>query len=152
MPTITPFFWFDAPLDEPIEFYRSVFRNVVVQRQSSAMATFDIEGQRFHALNGGPRYRFTEAVSFFIECADQDEVDHYWDRLTADGGTGGRCGWLKDRFGLSWQVIPTALGRLLGHSDRETAGRVTEAMLAMRKIDVAALERAAAGPAPGPTT
>ena len=142
MPTITPFLWFDAPLEEPIAYYRSIFRNMRVLSQSPMSATFEIEGQRFNALNGGPQYKFSEAVSFFIECKDQNEVDYYWSRLTADGEKS-RCGWLKDKYGLSWQVIPEALGRYLGGPDRAKAARVTEAMLGMKKIDVAALDRAA---------
>lgn len=144
MPRITPFLWFDAPLEEPIAYYRSIFEDFRVLSQSPTNATFEIEGQRFHALNGGPQYRFTEAVSFFIDCEDQEEVDYYWNRLTADGGTESRCGWLKDRYGLSWQVIPRALGRHLGDPDRARADRVIQAMLQMKKIDVAALDRAAA--------
>jgi predicted 3-demethylubiquinone-9 3-methyltransferase (glyoxalase superfamily) len=144
VPTITPFLWFDAPLDEAIAYYRSIFRNVRVLSQSPMSATFEIEGQRLIALNGGPQYRFNEAVSFFIACKDQAEVDSYWSKLAADGAES-RCGWLKDRYGLSWQVIPEALGRYLADPDRARAERVTQAMLRMKKIDVAALDRAAAG-------
>lgn len=145
MPKITPFLWFDAPLDEPIAYYRSIFPNTRVHGQSPTSATFEIEGQRFKALNGGPRFTFNEAVSFFVECEDQEEVDRYWERLTADGGEESMCGWLKDRYGLSWQIIPTALIRYLNDSDPAVVDRVTQAMLQMRKIDVAALDRAAAG-------
>lgn len=144
MTKVTPFLWFDAPLEEPIEYYRSIFPDFRVHSQSPQSAEFEIAGQRVMALNGGPRFSFTEAISFFIECEDQDEVDHYWDRLTADGGEESMCGWLKDRYGLSWQVIPQALIRYLGDADRAKADRVTRAMLEMRKIDVAALHRAAA--------
>jgi predicted 3-demethylubiquinone-9 3-methyltransferase (glyoxalase superfamily) len=144
MPTITPFLWFDAPLEEPITYYRSIFRNVRVLSQSSMSATFEIEGQCFNALNGGPHDQFNEAVSFFLECKDQAEVDCYWSRLTAEG-VESRCGWLKDRYGLSWQVIPEVLLRYLGDPDRAKAERVRQAMLRMKKIDVAALDRAAAG-------
>jgi len=144
MPTITPFLWFEAPLDEPIAYYRSIFRNLRVLSQSSMSATFEIEGQRLSALNGGPQYRFNEAVSFFLACEDQAEVDYYWSKLTADGGEESRCGWLKDKYGLSWQVIPEALGHYLGDPDRAKAERVRQAMLRMKKIDVAALDRAAA--------
>jgi len=143
MPEITPFLWFDAPLEEPIAYYRSIFPDMRVQSQSSGSAEFEIEGQRFMALNGGPKYSFNEAISFFIECEDQEEVDYYWDRLTADGGEESMCGWLKDRYGLSWQVIPKALIRYLGDPDREKAGRARDAMLEMGRIDVAALDRAA---------
>ena len=144
MPKITPFLWFDAPLDEPIAFYQSVFETFRVISRSPMSASFEIEGQRFNVLNGGPRYQFNEAVSFVIDCEDQGEVDYYWERLTADGGAESMCGWLKDKYGLSWQVIPKALMRYLSDSDRAKADRVVQAMLKMRKIDVAALDRAAA--------
>jgi len=143
-PKVTPFLWFDAPLDEPIAYYRSIFEHFRVIAESPMTATFEIEGQRFYALNAGPKYTFSEAVSFFIDCEDQQEVNYYWDRLTADGGEESMCGWLKDRYGLSWQVIPRALGRYLGDPDRAKANRVIQAMLKMRKIDVAELDRAAA--------
>ena len=108
-------------------------------------AEFELNGQKFLALNGGPEFTFTEAISFQIPCADQDEVDYYWDRLTADGGQPGPCGWLKDRFGLSWQVVPTVLASLLGDPDPEKATRANRAMLSMGKLDIAELERAHAG-------
>jgi predicted 3-demethylubiquinone-9 3-methyltransferase (glyoxalase superfamily) len=144
MPKITPFLWFQTPLDEPIAYYESIFKHLRVLSQSPMSATFEVEGQRFYALNGGPQFEFNEAVSFFIECEDQGEVDYYWGRLTADGGAESQCGWLKDRYGLSWQVIPKALVRYLGDTDRAKADRVVQAMLKMKKIDVAALDRAAA--------
>jgi predicted 3-demethylubiquinone-9 3-methyltransferase (glyoxalase superfamily) len=144
MPKITPFLWFDGPLDEPIAYYRSIFKDFRVLSQSPMSASFEIEGQRFLALNGGPHYEFNEAVSFLIDCDDQAEVDYYWERLTADGGAESMCGWLKDKYGLSWQVIPKALMRYLGDPDRAKADRVTQAMLRMQKIDVATLDRAAA--------
>lgn len=140
---ITPFLWFKVPLDEPIAYYRSVFENMHVDSVSPASAEFEIEGQRFKALHGGPQHDFNEAVSFFIECEDQDEVDYYWERLTADGGAESMCGWLKDRYGLSWQVIPKALIRYLGDPDRAKADRVVQAMLTMKKIDVETLDAAA---------
>lgn len=143
MPKITPFLWFDAPLEEPIAYYQSIFEDMRVLFQSPTSASFEIEGQRFNALNGGPKYRFNEAVSFLIDCEGQEEVDYYWDRLTADGGEESMCGWLKDRYGLSWQVIPRALMQYLRDPDREKADRVVQAMLQMKKIDVAALDRAA---------
>jgi len=145
MPKITPFLWFTVPLDQPIAYYRSIFRDMRVLQQSPQHATFEIEGQRFHALNGGPHHVFNEAVSFFIDCEDQVEVDYYWERLTADGGEASMCGWLKDKYGLSWQVIPKALMRHMSDPDRARADRAIQAMLKMRKIDVAALDRAAAG-------
>ena len=143
MPKVTPFLWFDAPVDEVIAYYREIFEDFEVVSQSPVTATFEIGGQRFHALNAGPKYRFTEAVSFMIDCEDQQEVDRYWELLTADGGEESMCGWLKDKHGLSWQVIPRALHRYLGDPDRAKAQRVTEAMLQMQKIDIAALDRAA---------
>ncbi len=142
MVTITPFLWFDGRLEEAVEFYTSVFPGGRVERVSPMAATFEIAGQRFQALNGGPMYRFNEGVSFFVACVSQSEVDGYWARLTADGGAEGRCGWLKDRFGLSWQIVPEALGRLMSDPDPARAGRVRTAMMTMTKIDIAALERA----------
>jgi predicted 3-demethylubiquinone-9 3-methyltransferase (glyoxalase superfamily) len=145
MPKITPFLWFAVPLDEPVAYYKSIFKDFRVHSQAPTHATFEIEGQRFHALNGGPHHEFNEAVSFFIDCEDQADVDYYWERVTADGGAESQCGWLKDKYGLSWQVIPKALMRYLGDPDRERAGRVIQEMLKMKKIDVATLDRAAAG-------
>lgn len=144
MPKITPFLWFDAPLDQVVAYYRSIFPGLRVHHLSPMSATFEIEGQTLRALNGGPKYEFTDAVSLFIDCEDQAEVDRYWELLTAEG-TETMCGWLKDKYGLSWQVIPRALGRYLSDPDRQKAERVTQAMLRMKKIDVAALDRAAAG-------
>ncbi|KGT81449.1 3-demethylubiquinone-9 3-methyltransferase [Bradyrhizobium japonicum] len=145
MTSITPFLWFANNVPEAVAFYKAVFPNAKVETVSDSMAVFELEGQRFHALNGGPQYRFTEAVSFFISVETQAEVDYFWSRLTADGGEESRCGWLKDKFGLSWQVIPSALGRYLGDPDRTRASRVMQAMLQMRKIVIADLDRAYAG-------
>jgi predicted 3-demethylubiquinone-9 3-methyltransferase (glyoxalase superfamily) len=145
MQKITPFLWFDGKVGEATKFYTSVFKNARVVSQNPMTATFEIEGQEFMALNGGPQFKFNEAVSFFIKCETQDEVDYYWNRLIADGGEEGRSGWLKDKFGVSWQVIPNALGRLLSDPDRAKANRVMQAMLQMKRIVVADLERAAAG-------
>jgi predicted 3-demethylubiquinone-9 3-methyltransferase (glyoxalase superfamily) len=156
MQKITPWLWFDTRGEEAAEFYVSVFPNsriVKVQRFGPAgprpegtvmTVEFELEGQRFAALNGGPEFAFTEAVSFLVDCETQEEVDRYWDVLS-NGGEQGPCGWLKDRFGVSWQIIPSALGRLLGDLDREKSQRVMEAMLKMRKIEIDELERAAAG-------
>ena len=147
---ITPFLWFDTQAEEAAELYVSVFPEsrivkVVPGPDGQAMTVaFELAGKPFTALNGGPQYTFTEAVSFVIHCEDQDEVDHYWNALTAEGGEEGPCGWLKDRFGLSWQVVPDVLIRLLGDPDPEKAGRAMQAMLAMKKLDIAELERAAA--------
>jgi predicted 3-demethylubiquinone-9 3-methyltransferase (glyoxalase superfamily) len=154
MQKITPFLWFNGDAEEAMNFYVSVFGNSKIGRVSrygaagpgtpgSVMsATFVLEGQEFHALNGGPQYQFTPALSLFVSCETQQEVDDLWSRLT-EGGSEDRCGWLRDRFGLSWQIIPTALGRLLGDPDPARAQRAMRAMLQMQKIDIAALERAA---------
>jgi predicted 3-demethylubiquinone-9 3-methyltransferase (glyoxalase superfamily) len=154
MPKVTPWLWFDTEGEEAAEFYTSVFPNskiVEVTRYGSAgpraegtvmTVTFELDGQRIGALNGGPDFTFNEAVSFMVECDDQDEVDHYWYALS-EGGEEGPCGWLKDRYGLSWQVVPKALRELLDDPDREKAQRVMGAMLQMGKIEIAELERAA---------
>jgi predicted 3-demethylubiquinone-9 3-methyltransferase (glyoxalase superfamily) len=154
MPKITPFLWFDTQAEEAAELYTSVFPNsriVEVSRYGEAgpgpagsvmTVEFDLDGQRFVALNGGPEFRFTEAVSFQIDCKSQEEVDRYWEALS-EGGEKGPCGWLKDRFGLSWQVVPDALPRLLTDPDREKSQRVMAAMMKMGKLDIAELERAA---------
>lgn len=150
MGKITPFLWFDDNAEEAINFYRSVFPastlvNTMPGPGGKLMgATFELEGQRFMALNGGPHHKFTPAISMFVNCETQAEVDDLWTKLS-DGGREDQCGWLQDRFGLSWQIIPTALPKLLGNTDREGAGRAMQAMLGMRKIDIAGLERAFAG-------
>lgn len=155
-PKITPFLWFDNNAEEAMNFYTSVFKSASignVRRYGKGgpgpegmmmTATFNLEGQEFMVLNAGPHFKFNEAVSFFIKCATQEEVDYYWSRLTEDGGQEAPCGWLKDKFGLSWQVVPDALGRLLGHPDQAKAGKVMQAMMQMKKIDIAKLEEAAA--------
>lgn len=143
MTTITPFLWFDGNLQQAVSFYASVFKQSRIITTTPMSAEFEIEGQRFMGLNAGPQFKFNEAVSFFISVKTQDEVDYYWEALTADGGAEGQCGWLKDRFGLSWQVIPEALGRLLSDGDRARAERVMGAMLKMNKIVIADLEAAA---------
>jgi predicted 3-demethylubiquinone-9 3-methyltransferase (glyoxalase superfamily) len=153
---ITPFLWFDDNAEEAARFYASVFKNSrigEIRRYGEAgpgpagsvmTVSFELEGQEFIALNGGPHFTFTEAVSFFVKCETQDEVDALWTRLT-DGGQESQCGWLKDKYGLSWQIIPNALMEMLGDKDPEKAGRVMAAMLKMRKIDVKALEAAYRG-------
>jgi predicted 3-demethylubiquinone-9 3-methyltransferase (glyoxalase superfamily) len=155
MPQLTPCLWFDTDGEDAAELYTSVFPNstiLEVARYGSAgprpegtvmTVTFELDGQKFLALNGGPDFTFNEAVSFQIHCRDQAEVDHYWEKL-GEGGEHGPCGWLKDRFGLSWQVVPDRLPELLGDPDREKAQRVMAAMLQMGKIDIDELERAAA--------
>ena len=155
MPTPTPCLWFDTQGEDAARFYTSVFPNsriVEVARFGEAgpreagtvmAVSFELDGRPFTALNGGPEFTFSEAVSFQIECADQAEVDRYWETLS-EGGEQGPCGWLKDRFGLSWQVVPTRLYELLRDPDTERAQRVMKAMLGMGKIEIAALEAAAA--------
>ncbi|WP_426518467.1 VOC family protein [Diaminobutyricibacter sp. McL0618] len=151
MTSITPFLWFDDNAQEAIDLYVGVFPGArVVERQNGPdgtlfTATIELAGQRIHLLNAGPGHPFTDAISLFVHCADQAEVDRYWDSLTADGGAPGRCGWLTDRFGLSWQIVPEALSRLLSDPDREKAQRVMQAMLQMSKIEVAGLEAAYRG-------
>lgn len=156
MTTITPYLWFDNDAEEAINFYSSLFPDAkvgAIARYPEGMplagtlmnAEFELAGQKFLALNGGPQFAFTEAVSFLVSVESQEEVDRYWNALTADGGEESQCGWLKDRWGLSWQIVPTVLMRLLGHSDPAVAGRVGQAMLKMRKIVIADLEAAAAG-------
>ncbi|GAB7190648.1 VOC family protein [Kineococcus sp. NUM-3379] len=154
MPTTIPCLWFDGQALEAAEHYVSIFPNSQVlsvtrtppgmpgEEGSVMVVEFSLDGQRYVGLNGGPHFTFSEAVSFQIHCADQAEVDHYWDRLT-DGGEESQCGWLKDRFGLSWQVTPLRLLELM--QDPERAGRATEAMLRMRRIDIATIERAVEG-------
>jgi predicted 3-demethylubiquinone-9 3-methyltransferase (glyoxalase superfamily) len=145
MAKITPFLWFDGRLDEAVAFYTSVFKDAQVLSLNPMTASFVLAGQEFMGLNGGPMFQFNEAVSFFVRCETQAEVDYYWTALTAGGGQEGNCAWLKDRFGLSWQIVPTALGRYLGDPDRAKADRVMQAMRAMKKIIIADLDAAAAG-------
>jgi predicted 3-demethylubiquinone-9 3-methyltransferase (glyoxalase superfamily) len=153
MQKITPFLWFNDQAEEAIKFYTSIFKNskiVSMSRYGNAgpgpkgtvmSATFQLEGQDFMALNGGPLYKFTEAISLYVDCKTQDEVDALWAKLT-EGGEEGPCGWLKDKFGLSWQIIPTVLGELLSDPDPEKSQRVMKAMLQMKKIDIAKLQQA----------
>lgn len=141
---ITPFLWFDGNMEEAVRFYVSILPDSKVTMINPMSAQFELCGITFMALNGGPQFKFTEAVSLFVSCQDQEEVDRYWNAFLENGGTESQCGWLKDRFGLSWQIIPVALGRYMGDPDREKANRVVQAMLNMKKIIVADLERAAA--------
>ena len=140
--TITPFLWFDNTVPEAVEFYKSAFPDTKVEMVSEFMAVFVLQGQRFYALNGGPQFKFNESVSFFISVDTQAEVDALWDQLLAGGGRPDRCGWLQDKFGLSWQVIPKALPKLLFSNDPAKAKRAMDAMMTMSKIDVAALQKA----------
>jgi predicted 3-demethylubiquinone-9 3-methyltransferase (glyoxalase superfamily) len=141
MPKITPFLWFDGKAEEAARFYTSIFQNSEIESVSPMSATFQLDGQRFIALNGGPQYTFTEAVSFFVRCETQQEIDYFWRELSA-GGEEGRCGWLKDKFGVSWQIIPPILGELLGDEDEAKSQSVMQAMFKMSKLDIAALKRA----------
>jgi predicted 3-demethylubiquinone-9 3-methyltransferase (glyoxalase superfamily) len=156
MPKITPFLWFDTQAEEAAKFYVSVFRNSKIVsvarygdagpgRKGSVMTvTFELDGQPFIALNGGPQFKFTEAVSFSVDCKSQQEVDEFWAKLSA-GGEEGPCGWLKDKYGLSWQINPTVLGEMLSDADRAKANRVMEAMLKMKKIVIEDLKKAYRG-------
>lgn len=139
---ITPFLWFDGNALEAAQFYVSIFKNSKITSQSPMSVTFVLDGQNFYALNGGPHYKFTEAISFYVSCDTQKEIDYFWDALSK-GGSDFRCGWLKDKFGLSWQIIPTVLGSLLGHKDRAKADRAMQAMLKMEKLDIQQLLKAA---------
>jgi predicted 3-demethylubiquinone-9 3-methyltransferase (glyoxalase superfamily) len=154
MPNITPCLWFDSEAEQAAEFYVSVFPNakiIAVSRFGEGVpgvpagrvvsVVFELDGHRFTALNGGPKFTFTEAVSFQVDCKDQPEVDHYWDRL-CEGGEPSMCGWLKDRFGLSWQIIPSELASLIGGPDPARAQKAVQAMLQMRKLDIAKLRAA----------
>jgi predicted 3-demethylubiquinone-9 3-methyltransferase (glyoxalase superfamily) len=152
-PKITPFLWFNNQAEEAMNFYVSIFGNSKVigvtrfgeggpgPKGTVMSATFELEGQRFHALNGGPHFTFTPAVSFFVNCESQEEVDELWQKL-CDGGEESQCGWLKDRYGLSWQIVPSILGKLMQDKDPVKAGNVVKAMLQMRKLDIGVLQNA----------
>jgi predicted 3-demethylubiquinone-9 3-methyltransferase (glyoxalase superfamily) len=147
MPTITPFLWFDTQAEEAMNFYASIFERSKVTSVSRAQGKvmsvqFELEGQPFMALNAGPQFKFNEAISFFVGCETQREIDELWAKLTADGGEPSRCGWLKDKFGLSWQIVPNALGRMLGDKDAAKSTRAMNAMLQMDKLDLNRLQRA----------
>lgn len=157
MSRISPFLWFDTQAEEAAEFYVSLFPNSRITSVSrypdggpmpaglAMSVSFELDGLEIQALNAGPQFPFTEAISFFTRADTQDEIDRLWDALTSNGGQPSQCGWLKDRFGLSWQIVPPALGELLGSPDPAAAGRVMGAMMGMTKIDIAALRAAAAG-------
>lgn len=156
MQKITPFLWFDANAEEAVNFYLSIFKNSKILKVARYGDTgpgpagtvmtisFQLEGQEFIALNGGPHFKFTEAISLSVSCETQEELDDYWSKLTAGGGQEVQCGWLKDKFGLSWQVNPPILAELLTDKDAKKAQRVMTAMMQMKKIDIAGLQRAAA--------
>ena len=155
MPSITPNLWFDTEAEDAAKFYVSAFPNSEIRqvprygeggpREAGMVLTVDfvLDGNSFTAINGGPDFHFDEAISFVVNCADQDEVDYYWDTLTADGGEPGPCGWLKDRFGLSWQIVPAEMGEIMTNPDPVKANKAMQAMLGMTKLDVAALRAAA---------
>ncbi len=161
MQKITPFLWFDNQAEEAAKFYTSVFKNSKIGRilrynEASAKAAggavgsvltveFEIEGQKFTALNGGPQFKFNESVSFVVNCKTQEEVNYFWEKLTAGGGQESECGWLKDKFGVSWQVTPTVLIDMLNDKDPKKAGRVMKAMMQMQKIEINKLKAAYAG-------
>ncbi|HEY1731773.1 MAG TPA: VOC family protein [Terriglobales bacterium] len=146
-PRISPFLWFDSNAEEAVDFYLTIFKNSrklgefrasnenVGPKGKALTVSFELDGQKFTALNGGPTFKFTEAVSFVVRCDDQDEVDYYWSKLTADGGSESQCGWLKDKFGLSWQIVPARLTDLLKNP------KAMQAMMGMKKLDIAELER-----------
>ena len=167
MKTITPFLWFDNKAEEAMNAYVSTFKNSPGKKEGDSKVVsikrypdgpldgpmegmegkvltgvFELNGQRFMALDGGPHFKFTEAVSLFVECESQEEVDYFWGKLTANGGEESMCGWLKDKYGLSWQIIPTALPKLLNDPDYQKSKRVMEAMLHMKKIDIGGLKKA----------
>ena len=157
MQKITPFLWFDGNAEEAMNFYLSIFKNSKVRgvsRYSEAgpgpagsvmVANFTLDGQDFMALNGGPQFKFNEAISFVVNCQNQQEVDELWEKLSSQGGKPGRCGWLKDKFGVSWQIVPAALGELMKDKDPQKSKRVMQAMFQMNKIDIDALMRAREG-------
>ncbi len=154
MQKINPFLWFNDQAEEAMNFYTSIFKNSKVLNVSRfgeagpgpkgtvMVASFELEGQTFMALNGGPLFTFTEAISFFVNCETQEEVDYFWEKLL-EGGQPSRCGWLKDKFGVSWQIIPTILGKLMADKDAEKSKRVMQAMLQMDKLDIEKLRQAA---------
>jgi predicted 3-demethylubiquinone-9 3-methyltransferase (glyoxalase superfamily) len=154
MQKITPFLWFDKNAEEAMNFYTSIFKDSKVKGVSrftdagpgpkgqAMVCSFELNGQEFLALNGGPNFKFTEAISFVVNCETQEEVDHFWEKLSA-GGEERQCGWLKDKFGISWQIVPTILGKLMQDKDAKKSGRVMKAMLQMHKLDIAVLKRAA---------
>ncbi|MEP6699283.1 MAG: VOC family protein [Verrucomicrobiota bacterium] len=157
MQKITPFLWFDGQAEEAVNFYVSVFKNAQVTgmtrcgeegpgpKGSVLTVAFELDGQRFVALNGGPQFKFTEAVSFVVNCESQEEIDYYWEKLTAGGGKEVECGWVKDKYGLSWQVVPTKLWAWMQDSDPLRSQRVMHALMQMKKFDLAALQRAYEG-------
>ena len=147
MQKIRTFLWFDNQAEEAAKFYTSVFDNSQIDHVSPMMVLFRLEGQEFMALNGGPQFKFTEAISLFVNCETQDEIDQLWERLSA-GGEKSRCGWLKDKYGLSWQIVPTILGELMSGEDDAKSDRVMRALLEMNKLDIESLKAAYEGRRP----
>jgi predicted 3-demethylubiquinone-9 3-methyltransferase (glyoxalase superfamily) len=153
MQKITPFLWFDGKAEEAANFYTSIFKNAKIvdtmrygeagpgKKGSVMLVTFDLDGQRFTALNGGPQFKFTPAISFFVNCQTQNEVDEFWDKLSAGGKTN-QCGWLTDKFGVTWQIVPSALGEMLGGKNPKKSKNVMQAMFKMEKLDIARLKQA----------
>ncbi|MFN8411140.1 MAG: VOC family protein [Anaerolineales bacterium] len=148
MSKVTPFLWFDTQAEEAMNFYVSLFKNSKVNNVSRGpdgkafTVSFELDGQQFMGLNAGPHHKFNEAISLYVDCNDQDEVNDLWNKLIADGGEESQCGWLKDKYGLSWQIIPKQLGELMGSPDPEKSQRVMQAMLKMQKIIIADLQKA----------
>ncbi len=134
---ITPFLWFDNQAEEAAHFYTAIFKNSKVMQTSNMMAVFELDGQQFFALNGGPQFTFTEAISFYVNCDDQEEIDYFWEKLT-QGGTESQCGWLKDKYGLSWQIVPAILPELM--SNPEKGQKVIAAFMKMKKFDIETLK------------
>jgi len=157
VPKITPFLWFDSQAEEAANFYCSIFANSKIGKvtrygkagpgpEGSVLTiVFSLDGQEFTGLNAGPHFKFTEAISFVVPCNTQDEIDNYWSKLTSGGGQESQCGWLKDKFGLSWQIVPAALGELMSDPDPQKSNRVMEALLKMKKLDIATLQKARDG-------
>ena len=141
-PKITPFLWFDNNAEEAVKFYTSIFKKSKVIQLHPMVSTFELEGQRFMALNGGSAFKFTEAISLFVTCDTQKEVDFYWKKLLSGGGKADRCGWLKDQFGLSWQIVPSILGKFMSDPDPKKSERVMQAVLKMIKLDIKTLKKA----------
>ncbi len=146
MKKITPFLWFDSNLEQAMNFYTSIFKNsrissVTKNNGKIFSANFELDGQEFYAINGGPRFKFTEAISFFVNCETQNEINYFWQKLS-EGGEKGQCGWLKDKFGLSWQIVPTVLSKLLNDPDPVKSQRVMNAMLKMTRLDINSLKEA----------
>lgn len=154
MQTITPFLWFDGKAEEAIRLYISVFKNSRIisisywgegtpfPKDQVKTGVFELDGQQFYAFDAGPQFKFTEAISLYVNCETQEEVDFYWNKLTSDGGQESMCGWLKDKFGVSWQIIPSILPKMINDNDKKKAGQAMQAIMQMKKIDIAALKKA----------